>query len=179
MLLRSGVTSARPMPGVPRSSWPMRAMTTLNRSRTNCGIPSECDPELSTTSTVQMLPSRWITRWPFTGSYKPSIPCNRRHDLCCAGKIDCAPMIETLIDIRIVTIRDNYVATEIVIAIRPYGVLSKPDRRSRRTAKMLFSTGPLHQLAYFCHRSEDGIAPFRKLDPCVPSGLRKKIAWAE
>ena len=57
MLLWSGVTSSRPMQGVPRSSWTMRAMTTLNRSRTNCGLPSERDPELSTTSTVQMLPS--------------------------------------------------------------------------------------------------------------------------
>jgi hypothetical protein len=26
------------------------------------GIPSECDPELSTTSTILMLPSGWITR---------------------------------------------------------------------------------------------------------------------
>ncbi len=30
---------------------------------------------------------------------------------------------------------------------------------------MLFSTGPLHHLADFSHRSEDGIAPFIKLDP--------------
>ena len=27
------------------------------------GITSQCDPELSITSTIQMLPSGWITRW--------------------------------------------------------------------------------------------------------------------
>jgi hypothetical protein len=61
------------------------------------GIPSECDPELSTTSTIQMLPSGWITRWSNPGVYKPIIPCNRRQDFCCAGKIDCS---------RILIIRD-------------------------------------------------------------------------
>ena len=35
------------------------------------GIPSECDPELSTTSTIQMLPSGWITRWSNIGLCNP------------------------------------------------------------------------------------------------------------
>ena len=34
-----------------------------HRDRRLTGIPSECDPELSTTSTIRMLPSGWITRW--------------------------------------------------------------------------------------------------------------------
>jgi len=56
------------------------------------GIPSECDPELSTTSTVQMLPSGWIKRCsnPTFVPCKGIIPCNRRQGFCCAGKIDCA-----------------------------------------------------------------------------------------
>jgi len=105
-LLQSGVTSSRPMQGVPRDSWTMRAMTTLNHSRTNCGLPSECDPELPITSTIQILPSGWITKWTYTGSYRPSTPSNRRHDFSCAGKIDCPPTIDILINSSITRIRD-------------------------------------------------------------------------
>ena len=54
------------------------------------GIPSECDPERSTTSAILMLPSGWIKRCsnPTFALCKRIVPCNRRQGFCCAGKID-------------------------------------------------------------------------------------------
>src|SRR5580658_5993342 len=80
------------------------------------GIPSECDPELSATSTIQMLPSGWITRWSNQGLCNQTIPCNRRQDFCCAGKIDWSPYIVTIREAR--PIHDATCgATEMVIAV--------------------------------------------------------------
>jgi hypothetical protein len=88
------------------------------------GIPSECDPELSTTSTIQMLQSGWITRWSNRGLCKRIIPCYRRQDFCCAGKIDWSPYILIIRDAKIINEFATYGATEMVIAVRPYGVLN-------------------------------------------------------
>jgi hypothetical protein len=83
------------------------------------GIPSERDPELATTSTMQMLPSGWITRWSNQGLCKPIIPCNRRQDFCCAGKIDWSLNIITVRDAKPISKTATYGATELVIAVRP------------------------------------------------------------
>ncbi len=40
---------------------PRAGQSLWGRSRPG-GIPNECDPALYTTSTIQMLPSGWITR---------------------------------------------------------------------------------------------------------------------
>ena len=84
------------------------------------GIPSECDPELSTTSTIQMLPSGWITRWSNQGLCRPIIPCNRRQFFCCAGKIDWSPYIVNIRDAKTINTKATYGATAMIIAVRPY-----------------------------------------------------------
>jgi hypothetical protein len=89
------------------------------------GIRGEFDPELSTTSTIQMLPSGWITRWSKNGLRQHTIPCNRRQDFCCAGKIDWCPYILIIRDTMIINMFATYDATEMVIAVRPYGVLKR------------------------------------------------------
>jgi hypothetical protein len=89
------------------------------------GIPIKCDPELSTTSTIQMLQSGWITRWSNHGLCSPTIPCNHRQDFCCAGKIDWSPYILIIRDAKIINMFATYGATEMVIAVRPYGVLHR------------------------------------------------------
>jgi hypothetical protein len=73
---------------------------------------------------------------------KPIIPCNRRQYLCCAGKID-------VVSSRIAISRDakpikhtaTYGATEMVIAVRPYGVLKPSKPCTTVPPNMLFSTG--------------------------------------
>src|SRR5580658_1202208 len=83
------------------------------------GIPSERDPELSTTSAIQMLPSGWITRWTNQGLSTQTIPCNRRQDFCCAGKIDWSLYIVAIRDSSFINHKAAYGATEMVIAVRP------------------------------------------------------------
>jgi len=88
------------------------------------GIPSECDPELSTTSTIQMLPSGWITRCKIKrrsthGLCKQIIPCNRRQDFYCAGKIDWSSHIVIIRDAKTINLTGTIDATEMVIAVRP------------------------------------------------------------
>jgi hypothetical protein len=81
------------------------------------GIPSECDPELSTTSTIQMLPSGWITSWSNQGLCRPIIPCNRRQYFCCASKIDWSPYIVNIRDAKTINTKATYGATEMIIAV--------------------------------------------------------------
>ena len=85
------------------------------------GIPSECDPELSTTSTVQMLPSGWIKRCsnPTFVPCKGIIPCNRRQGFCCAGKIERSLYIVTIRDAKTIHNKATCGASEMVIAVRP------------------------------------------------------------
>jgi hypothetical protein len=84
------------------------------------GIRSECDPDLPTISTSQMLPSGWITRWSNQGRCREIIPCNRRQDFCCAGKIELfRSIILTMRDAKIVIKKATCGATEMVIAVRP------------------------------------------------------------
>src|SRR5580658_568855 len=135
------------------------------------GIPSECDPELSTTSTIQMLPSGWITRWSHHGLCRPIIPCNRRQDFFCAGKIDLSPAILNMRDAKIIKKNTTYATTEMVIAVKPRGVMS-PKNVPMHT--MHWSAGPLHHLSYFCHRREDGVALVIKLDPWRAIRLAKE-----
>jgi len=83
------------------------------------GIPSECDPALSIRSTIWMLPSGWITRWRNQGLCRQIIPCNRRQDFCCAGKIDWSFHIAIIRDAMIIILKATCGATEMVIAVRP------------------------------------------------------------
>jgi hypothetical protein len=110
------------------------------------------------------LPSGWITRWSNPGVYKPIIPFDRRQDFGCAGKIDCSPIL-TIRDAKIITEAATYGATEMVIAVGPYGVLREISYCIFPLRSILYVTGPLHHLAYFCHRRETGKAPLIKLDP--------------
>jgi hypothetical protein len=82
-------------------------------------IPNECDPELSTTSTIQMLPSGWITRWSNQGPWNQTTRCNRRQDFCCAGKIDWSPYTVNIRDAKTINNKATYGATEMVIAVSP------------------------------------------------------------
>ena len=45
------------------------------------------------TSAIQMLPSGWITKRTWTGSYKQRTPTNRRHDFGCTREINCSSKI--------------------------------------------------------------------------------------
>jgi hypothetical protein len=80
-----------------------------DRTRSGTGQP---------VTTIQMLPSGWITRWSNPGVYKPIIPCNRRQDFCCAGKIDCSPIL-IIRDAKIINMTATYGTTEMVIAVKP------------------------------------------------------------
>ena len=84
--------------------------------------PGVASDHPSTRSTIQMLPSGWITRWSSPGLCKPITPCNRRQDFCCAGKIDCSPIL-IIRDAKIINMTATYGAAEMVIAVRPCGVL--------------------------------------------------------
>src|ERR1700722_16171693 len=66
----------------------------------------------------------------------------------------------------------TYGAAEMVIAVRPCGVLRKI--MCTIPTRPLFLTGPLHHLAYFCHRREAGQPPLIKLCPRGAIRLAKK-----
>src|SRR5580658_6038158 len=97
-----------------------------------------CHPEFSTISIIQMLPSGWITRWSNTcvRRVKP-IPCNLGQDFCRAGKID-RSLILIKRDAKTIGRKGTDGASEMVIAVRPYGVL-----KIIRVMPVLYVTGPL------------------------------------
>ena len=121
---------------------------------------SERDHWPSTLSAVQWVLSGWITRRGLNGSDRQSAPPDRRHDLCRAGEVDSAssvnPLCPACVEVGL------YIATELVIAVRPDGILVL---KTRPFPGRLSLTGPLHHLADLVHRSEQGFARIIELDP--------------
>ena len=62
-------------------------------------------------------------------------------------------------DARTISMKGTYGATEMVIAVRPCGVLRTLSEPAHSHTLL---TGPRHHLADFCHRREAGKAPLNK-----------------